>query len=451
MICIAISRMKNEADIVEAYVRHHAHYFDRIIVLDDDSTDGTYEILHKLTAAGLPLVVLREPHIGKDQSRFMTRLMHTAFDEFHADWVAPLDADEFIELPPSASLAQLLPEHSDTTISLYWSNFIWSGEDHTTELNPVIRLRRCMPPRRDVPKVLIPAAAGASDEAIMWQGNHAVSVRGMRIPAVDRRDIRLCHYPIRSVSQYASKMAIGYLQYAAFADRTAGMGFQYDEPFRLLKTGWAEFSAQMERQSRAYSLAGSEDVDETPSTAPLHYAGGALEFTRDRDQFLSNLLHYVEALAEQSAERDRERNAFEELLLAVTPEMRNGSARDRIVALARYGPELERALEQAASDAAASAREKSGLERSLDEARTENNALAADKLELRQAVMHERARNSGLAAELASAGAGYLAHARQLESPVFLTKQLLETCAKRLFRAAPFRRAPNRPPRGDSR
>jgi glycosyltransferase involved in cell wall biosynthesis len=52
MTLIAITRMKNELDIIEAFVRHHAHSFDKLIVLDDGSTDGTLDILKALQAEG---------------------------------------------------------------------------------------------------------------------------------------------------------------------------------------------------------------------------------------------------------------------------------------------------------------------------------------------------------------------------------------------------------------
>jgi len=48
MKLIAIGRVKDELDIIEPFVRHHAHYFDTHIVLDDGSSDGTYEVLQEL-------------------------------------------------------------------------------------------------------------------------------------------------------------------------------------------------------------------------------------------------------------------------------------------------------------------------------------------------------------------------------------------------------------------
>lgn len=55
MKLVAISRIKDEADIIESFVRHHAHSFDVHIVLDDGSSDGTWE-MHK--GESLPAEIL---------------------------------------------------------------------------------------------------------------------------------------------------------------------------------------------------------------------------------------------------------------------------------------------------------------------------------------------------------------------------------------------------------
>jgi hypothetical protein len=433
--------MKNEADIAEAHVRHHARHFDKIIVSDDGSTDGTYEILQNLAAVGLPVIVLREPHIGKDQSRFMTGLMRMAFDEFRADWVAPVDADEFIEPAPSTSLGQLLSERSENPVCLPWSNFVWSADDDSTELNPVIRLQRCMPPRHDMSKILVPSAVGRVVGAKIGQGNHSISVQGRPLPAVECSGIRLCHYPIRSVAQYASKMAIGYLQYAAFPGRVEEMGFQYDEPFRLLKSGIAEFAAKMEMQSRAYSLAGSDHVDDSPMTAPLHYVGGALEFTSNRDQFLPNVLNYAEALAADVVAHEREANAFDELLRAATPEAEAATTRNRLIALTLREAELARAHDQALLQVRTFALENLRLVEGLDRARAREAAVKVELSQLRGALLEGQAHTARLSCALASTEAAYVEKTKRLESPEFLMRLLLEVFRKRLPQAVGLRRA----------
>jgi glycosyltransferase involved in cell wall biosynthesis len=58
MKLVAVCRVRNEVDIVEAFVRHHCAYFHKLIVLDDGSTDQTLQVLRALQADGLPVVVL---------------------------------------------------------------------------------------------------------------------------------------------------------------------------------------------------------------------------------------------------------------------------------------------------------------------------------------------------------------------------------------------------------
>ena len=178
MKLVCISRVKNEADIIEAFVRHHVAYFDKIIIVDDASSDGTYEVLRALREEGLPLVVLRQRTVGYEQSRHMTRLMRMAVDQFGADWVVPLDADEFIEPKEGTTLAEWLGTREPTPILLRWSNFVWRPEvDASSEPNPVVRLRLRLPPRDDHNKVIIPARL-IEDGVSLSQGNHHLECNG---------------------------------------------------------------------------------------------------------------------------------------------------------------------------------------------------------------------------------------------------------------------------------
>ena len=89
MKLVAIARVKNEFDIIEAFVRHHVQHFDKLIVLDDGSSDGTYEVCSSCNRSSATFVVLRQPTIGYMQHEYMTLLLRMAIDEFGADWVAP--------------------------------------------------------------------------------------------------------------------------------------------------------------------------------------------------------------------------------------------------------------------------------------------------------------------------------------------------------------------------
>jgi hypothetical protein len=66
-------------------------------VLDNGSTDGTLDVLHALQREGLPLDVHEDRSLGKFLSQRVNRLAQEfAVGQYGADWVLPLDADEFV-------------------------------------------------------------------------------------------------------------------------------------------------------------------------------------------------------------------------------------------------------------------------------------------------------------------------------------------------------------------
>jgi lipopolysaccharide biosynthesis protein len=325
MKLVAISRVKNEADIIEAFVRHHVQHFDTLIILDDGSTDATYGILQSLLAEGMPLRLLREASVGFEQNRYMTRLLHMAVDEFGADWVAPLDADEFIEPEEEKTLAQVLHGRERELFALSWSNFVWRPEDdQNSEVNPVTRLRWRISAQRDVHrhlnKVLVPANLLANGRTDLSQGSHHLFQNGCAFPTKHLDAVSLCHFPIRSVAQYASKVAVKYLQYSATANWMGDTGFHNIEPFRLLAEGVDQLQSHMVAYSRRYSLEDTQPPCEEPQEAPLHYMGGRLKYTATRDTPLSNILHCAEAIALQSADFQRQNEALQHALEAAKSE-----------------------------------------------------------------------------------------------------------------------------------
>jgi Glycosyl transferase family 2 len=172
MKLVAVCRVRNEVDIIEAFVRHHCAHFHKLIILDDGSSDETLQMLRLLQGEGLPLVVLFEQAIAYEQSHYMTLLLRMAVDQFGADWVAPLDADEFIEPPEGTTLVDALASRERQLLSLSWSNFVWTPESaNDPEPNPVLRLRTRLPPRSDCTKLLVPASL-VHGSIQLAQGNH---------------------------------------------------------------------------------------------------------------------------------------------------------------------------------------------------------------------------------------------------------------------------------------
>jgi hypothetical protein len=64
MQIVAITRVLNEADIIESFVRHTARFVGHHILMDNGSTDGTIDILAALKREGVPLGTTYENYRG---------------------------------------------------------------------------------------------------------------------------------------------------------------------------------------------------------------------------------------------------------------------------------------------------------------------------------------------------------------------------------------------------
>ena len=305
MRLVAITCVKNEIDIVEAFAHHTLTLVDYLVVLNNGSQDGTVDVLRALAKEGLPLEIVEDGSPGQYQPQRMTRLMHEhAVARHDADWVFPLDGDEFLAV---ADRSSLIPAGiaADRPILLAWRTYVPGHGDNPNELNPVLRIRRRrVVEGREFAKVIVPRALAASPQATLAQGNHDLLLHGQRCEPLAHPCCCLAHFPLRSLGQYATKIALATLQYQAMARRDLEAGHHYRNPFALLKQDWHTFAASLGDMARNVALpAGSRPL---PGTLldPLPYRGGPLRYTPRLDDAMRAwyaLLRYAEDLARRQA------------------------------------------------------------------------------------------------------------------------------------------------------
>ena len=220
MKIFGISMVRDEADIVGLSVLHNLSLgLDRVIVLDNGSTDGTDEILRRLANADRRVRWIRDDS-PFDQSAVTTDLAREAHRQ-GADWIVPFDADEFW-WGERGSFREVLTESGFGSLGARVVTFVQARGQHRStpealmtmtrrpaELAPrpgqggleLVESNRAAFVQMQYPPKLV--SRPRADTAI-YRGNHKVT--GVAGP--HGKDARLVcfHAPLRSRAHLASKM-----------------------------------------------------------------------------------------------------------------------------------------------------------------------------------------------------------------------------------------------------
>lgn len=204
-----VSMVRDEADIIEGFVRRMAAEADLLIVADNGSMDGTRDLLADL-ARDLPLTVLDDPEVGYYQSRKMSALVAQA-TERGAEVVIPADADE-VWYSPFGRIADVLAKHPFVSVfgaALY--DHVATAED-PDEPDPVARLGWRRRESAPLPKVAVRPYPCVGSVTI-HQGNHGAT-HGLPVDQLDGLLV-VRHFPYRSTEQFVRKVRNGVQAYAA--------------------------------------------------------------------------------------------------------------------------------------------------------------------------------------------------------------------------------------------
>ena len=215
MILWGVSMMRNEEDIVEAFVRHNLAILDGLLVVDHNSTDATSAILASLCAERLPLVVMRNDSPGYLQAEVTTTAARQVFARTPADFVFPLDADEFLKVGDRASLEAFLATlPPDTHARFDWPTYAPAPGAPLADVVSIARGARRIVDLPVVGKVAVARSFASIPGAYIGQGNHEIFVGtdprvAPRLPMV-RAPASMCvaHLPARNAARHAIKFGV---------------------------------------------------------------------------------------------------------------------------------------------------------------------------------------------------------------------------------------------------
>jgi glycosyltransferase involved in cell wall biosynthesis len=217
-----VSVVRNEVDIVRTNLLYHlALGLERVLVIDNGSTDGTELVLEELSRE-LPVTWRRIPGPFR-QPELTTELAREAFHG-GARWVLPIDADEFWYPCNGDNLESILGSTSATALGCQVINFVQSRDQvhrspdallHMTMrpqhvVGPVMAARELVDARRFAyVETRYPAKwiTSASADLSIAKGNHDIWPPSER--AVHSDAVVVLHAPLRAYAILAAQAEHG--------------------------------------------------------------------------------------------------------------------------------------------------------------------------------------------------------------------------------------------------
>ena len=221
MKIFGLMMVRNEADILRINLLHHlAAGIDRFLVVDNGSSDGSDRILRELSGDGR---VRWTRDGGKYRQAEITTELAREARSAGADWIIPIDADEFW-YAPGGDLRGVLEACSAGGLEVQVTNFIQSRNQLLAEPGGLLHMTRRAPvPIGDLAWIQDLVEKGecsyveatfppkwvsrAADSLEIAMGNHGIS--GVSGPLETTDEIVCLHAPLRARSILESKVEQG--------------------------------------------------------------------------------------------------------------------------------------------------------------------------------------------------------------------------------------------------
>lgn len=248
---------------------------------------------------------------GKYQFNVINDLARQVVNERGADWVIPLDADEFLFCPdysdPRAEIEKL-DESLEYRIRARTYIFDGPPPDNSIFLPYQFRSFLRYPKEGQMVKTILSRKLYFDSHAKISTGHHHLEYNSEPHPEIKFSDnLLLAHYPFRSIEQMLSKVIAGELKHRASLNRN-NYGLHFNSMYDAIKKFQSADTTLVRRFCLFYSGVFETDVDsqEPLVTEPFRTdflnEPISLKFTNlqpGKYAYLANILAAMEAIIEK--------------------------------------------------------------------------------------------------------------------------------------------------------
>jgi len=296
--------VKNEEDVIESFVRYNINIFDGMIILDNGSHDDTLNILRLLENEGFSLYIFEDENHEFDQFNKRNQLLSKVINEFKADIIVPLDADEFIISTNNHNPRKIIENIGSNILCLVkWKTYVpdFNKNNNNKFIPAKITLSRDES-LEEFYKVIIPKELIIDYHAILTPGSHDLKY-DLKYENLVKRvftpNLRIAHFPIRSKDQTLSKIVVGWINELHRNDRVVGASFHWENIFNKLKENEEIVNEDVENFAKEYALNSKvSEVNLYEDPIDLSFCNNLeIIYTKDKVNPISNIINCFEFLS----------------------------------------------------------------------------------------------------------------------------------------------------------
>jgi glycosyltransferase involved in cell wall biosynthesis len=204
----AISMIRNEADVIAPFLAHSINLFDKLMIVDIQSTDGTLEAIKSYGKTFSQIELYSCAMQERYQSAMMIKLSAKAINE-GADWVFFLDGDEFININNRADFQDYILAFPHDVMHMPWINLVPTkyGKFESFDLRQKFFWSGRVSPFNKV--AVSSLYLSTNKDFFVSEGNHNISRNFSFPPEQVHLGLTLLHIPVRSAARLKYRLSNG--------------------------------------------------------------------------------------------------------------------------------------------------------------------------------------------------------------------------------------------------